>query len=185
LRSQGVVSLDSECHLDAPRKAGIRRIIEARVRRKNLIPVAIEGAEKREHRVQPQDLQPPPSAAADMVHVLSPFDPLIIQRKRLQMFFGYDHRFEAYVPKPKRILGYFALPILVGDEIVAAIDIKADREQRKLLIQQWTWVGKGSERTHKALIEDTLDRFSRFQFDRPEQPVSPAMAALADAEVSP
>jgi uncharacterized protein YcaQ len=187
LRSQGVVSLDSVCHLDAPRKAAIRQIIETRARRKDLLPVTIQGAEKREHWAQPQALHPTPSARSDMVHVLSPFDPLIIQRKRLQMFFGYDHRFEAYVPKPKRILGYFALPILVGDEIVAAIDIKADREQRKLLIQQWTWVGHGSARSHKALIEDTLHRFSRFQFDRPEQPVSPAMAALSDdqpAEVS-
>ena len=49
------------------------------------------------------------------MHILSPFDPLIIQRKRLQLFFGYDHRFEAYVPKDKRVLGYFALPVLVGD----------------------------------------------------------------------
>ena len=74
-------------------------------------------------------------------------------------------------PKAKRILGYFALPILVGDEIVAAIDLKADRDQQKLLIQQWTWVGRGSAPSHKALIErDTLHRFSRFQFDRPQQP---------------
>ena len=79
--------------------------------------------------------------AEDLVHILSPFDPLIIQRKRLQLFFGYEHRFEAYVPKEKRVFGYFALPVLVGDEIVAAIDLKTDREQGKLLVQKWTWVG--------------------------------------------
>ena len=38
----------------------------------------------------------------------------IIQRKRTELFFGYGHRFEAYVPKEKRVFGYFALPVLVG-----------------------------------------------------------------------
>ncbi len=62
------------------------------------------------------------------------------------------------------MLGYFALPVLAGDEIVAAIDCKADREARKLLIRRWTWVGRGHEREHKALVEAELQRFERFQF---------------------
>src|ERR1700676_544521 len=49
LRAQGVVSLDSICHLDAPSKPSIRRLIQARVRRKELVPVALEGAGKQEH----------------------------------------------------------------------------------------------------------------------------------------
>jgi uncharacterized protein YcaQ len=97
------------------------------------------------------------------VHLLSPFDPLVIQRKRLQLFFGYEHRFEAYVPKEKRQFGYFALPTLVGDEVVAAIGLKTDRAKQKLLLQKWTWVGKGSARAHKKLIEEELHRFERFQ----------------------
>ena len=48
------------------------------------------------------------------------------------------------MPKEKRLFGYFALPVLVGDEIVAAIDLKTDRERRKLLVQKWTWVGNRS-----------------------------------------
>jgi uncharacterized protein YcaQ len=170
LRSQGLVSLDSICHLDAPRKAAIRQLIETRVRRKQLVPASIEGAEKLEHWTQPSVLEP--QSGPDMVHLLSPFDPLIIQRKRLQLFFGYGHRFEAYVPKEKRLLGYFALPVLVGDEIVAAIDLKADRENQKLLVQKWTWVGHGAPRSHKVPIEQALDRFSGFQFD-----VTPAGSA--------
>ena len=101
---------------------------------------------------------------ADLVHILSPFDPLVIQRRRLGLFFGHEHRFEAYVPKAKRVLGYFALPVLVGDRIVAAIDLKADRARRELLIQQWTWVGDGSEARDKPRIEEALHRFERFQF---------------------
>jgi uncharacterized protein YcaQ len=44
------------------------------------------------------------------------------------LFFDYGHRFEAYVPKEKRLFGYFALPVLVGEDIVAAIDLKTDRK---------------------------------------------------------
>jgi hypothetical protein len=163
LRAQGLVSLDSICHLDAGRKAAVRALIERRVRRKELAPVAVEGAGRTEHWALPQTLDTLPSPTAEMTHILSPFDPLIIQRKRLQLFFGYDHRFEAYVPKPKRVYGYFALPVLVGDEIVAAIDLKADRTNRRLLVQQWTWLGHGRAAAHKARIEQELHRFERFQ----------------------
>ncbi|MDR3535568.1 MAG: crosslink repair DNA glycosylase YcaQ family protein [Acetobacteraceae bacterium] len=168
LRSQGVVSLDSICHLDAPRKAAIRQVIEARVRRKALVPVALEDAGRLEHWARPEVRDTTPAPAEDLVHLLSPFDPLIIQRRRLQLFFDYGHRFEAYVPKEKRLLGYFALPVLVGDEIVAAIDLKADRAHQKLLVQQWTWVGRGSARAHKVRIEAALHRFATFQFERPD-----------------
>ena len=84
------------------------------------------------------------------MHILSPFDPLVIQRKRLALFFDYQHRFEAYVPKDKRVFGYFACPVLVGTEIVAALDLKTDRARQKLLIQKWTWVGKGAARAPQA-----------------------------------
>ena len=83
LRAQGLVSLDSICHLDAPSKPAIRRLIEARVRRNELVPVALrrrrqagalgrtgDAGERRRRRPR------------ELVHILSPFDPLIIQRKR-------------------------------------------------------------------------------------------------------
>jgi len=163
LRSQGVVSLDSVCFQDAKRKPAMRRLIEDRVRRKELAPVRLEGAEKAEHWALPEALKVAAEPAGEIVHILSPFDPLIIQRKRLRLFFDYEHRFEAYVPKEKRVFGYFALPVLVGDDIVAAIDLKTDRDAQKLLVQKWTWVGSGSHRSHKMRIEEALHRFERFQ----------------------
>ena len=167
LRSQGVVSLDSVCHLDAPSKAAVRRLIEARVRKKELLPVALEDAGKQEHWVQPQLLEGAAGSASDLVHILSPFDPLVIQRKRTELFFDYGHRFEAYVPKEKRVFGYFALPVLAGDSIVAALDLKTDRKSRKLLMQKWNWVGtaapRGARKDLKRRIEEELHRFERFQ----------------------
>jgi uncharacterized protein YcaQ len=167
LRAQGVVSLDSISHLDAPSKPAVRRLVEARVRRGELVPVVLEDAPKLAHWARPEALAQQPGEASDLVHILSPFDPLIIQRKRTELIFGYDHRFEAYVPKEKRRFGYFALPVLVGEEIVAAIDLKTDRRNRKLLMQKWSWVGKGTarevRRELKRRIEDELHRFQRFQ----------------------
>jgi len=173
LRSQGAVSLDSICHLAAPSKPAIRKLIEARVRRGELLPVALEGAGKQEHWATPEVLESTgegtPKGTAGLVHILSPFDPLIIQRKRTELFFGYGHKFEAYVPKERRQFGYFALPVLVGDDIVAAIDLKTDRQSRKLLMQKWSWVGNGKaarggpRKELKRRIEEELDRFERFQ----------------------
>ena len=163
LRAQGFVSLDSICHLAAAQKAVVRRAIEARARLGALVPVALAGHGRVEHWAMPEALETP-APAAPLVHILSPFDPLIIQRKRLEMVFGYAHRFEAYVPKEKRVMGYFALPVLVGDAVVAAIDLKADRQRRSLLVQQWNWIGKAKSTRNKALIEEALGRFERFQF---------------------
>jgi Uncharacterized protein conserved in bacteria len=164
LRSQGLVSLDSICHLNAPAKKAVRALIEARVKRRLLVPVTIAGAEKVPHWAAPEALEPAP-AAEGRVHVLSPFDPLIIQRKRLKLFFDYDHLFEAYVPAAKRQYGYFALPILAGDRIVAAVDLKTDRAEGRLLVQKWTWLEEPGAET-RAAIDAELGRFEVFQLER-------------------
>ena len=163
LRAQGVVSLDSICHLDAPQQTRGEGLIEGRVRRNELVRVSLEGAGKLEHWARPDLIETPGAGAAAMVHILSPFDPLIIQRKRTHLFFDYEHRFEAYVPKEKRVFGYFALPVLVGDDIVAAIDLKTDRKRRELLMQKWNWIGKRPGKDLKRRIEEELHRFERFQ----------------------
>jgi uncharacterized protein YcaQ len=150
----------------------VHRLIERRVRRGELVPVALEGAGKAAHWAAPETLQlnqTDNSNSPALVHILSPFDPLIIQRKRTHLFFDYEHRFEAYVPKEKRQFGYFALPVLVGSDIVAALDLKTDRQNKKLLMQKWSWVGEGkaakgeARKALKRTIEQELHRFERFQ----------------------
>ena len=169
LQAQGIVSLESICHLDAPRKPTMRRLLDSRVRQQRLIPVQLDGAGDSLHWIRPDTLDATPSPAQEtrgLVHILSPFDPLIIQRKRLRLFFDYDYRFEAYVPKHKRVFGYFVCPVLIGDRIVAALDLKTDRQQQKLLLQRWHWIGRSSSRAHKQQIEAALHNFEQFQLGR-------------------
>jgi uncharacterized protein YcaQ len=163
LQAQGVVSLDSICHLDAPSKKAAAEMIAGRVRRKELVPVAIEGADKTPHWARPETLEPVAPSDEGLVHILSPFDPLIIQRKRLKLMFGYDHVFEAYLPKEKRVFGYFGLPVLAGDRIVAVADLKTDRAARKLLVQQWTWLEPEPSSELKRQVNEEMQRFERFQ----------------------
>jgi uncharacterized protein len=166
LQSQGIVSVESICHLDAARKPAMRRLVESRVRRKELIPVQLEGAGQSLHWVGLETLDAIPDPAQEQIHILSPFDPLIIQRKRLRLFFDYEYRFEAYVPKHKRVFGYFVCPVLIGDRVVAALDLKTDRSQRKLLVQRWNWIGGGASRADKQELEAALHKFEQFQLCR-------------------
>ena len=163
LRAQGVVSVESICYQDAAGKPAMRRLVQSRVRRKELVPVVVEGAERLAHWVRPAALESLPVPAEELVHILSPFDPLIIQRKRLRLIFGYDYRFEAYVPRDKRVFGYFVCPVLIGDRIVAGLDLKTDRERQQLLVRRWNWVGRGTSRTHRQRVEAALHRFEQFQ----------------------
>ncbi len=171
LRAQGLVSLESICHLSPKRKPAIRALIEARVKRKELVAVHLEGHEKQQHWMRPEWLEERFEPPGSRVHILSPFDPLIIQRRRLELFFGYQHLFEAYVPKEKRVLGYFALPVLVGDRVVAAIDMKADRQSRSLLIQKWNRLQPEGAEERRA-IEEALHAFEHFQFAGLSKPVA-------------
>jgi hypothetical protein len=160
--------MDSICHNATHAKPAIDKpalaaLIEKDVRAKRLLRVAIEGVKTVPHWIRPEVLETP-APQATLTHILSPFDPLVIQRRRTARFFGYAHLFEAYVPRHKRQMGYFTLPVLSGDEIVAALDLKADRETRTLLIQAWHWVGRGTATDHTRVIEAALDRFARFQF---------------------
>ncbi|MCC2678389.1 MAG: putative cytoplasmic protein [Pseudobdellovibrio sp.] len=162
LRSQGLISLDSVCHLYPSQKPKVAAKLAKRVREKSLVEVKIEGAQKVTHWGRPEVISVKPEAS-ELTHILSPFDPLIIQRKRLQMFFDYEHIFEAYVPKAKRKFGYFTLPVLSEDKIVALLDLKTDRENKKLLIQSWHWIKKEKSPERKKTIESELNRFEKFQ----------------------
>ncbi len=163
LRAQAIVSVESICHLDTRRKRGMKELVEREARAGRLVPMRLEGAENVQHFRHADEPERAPPREHAITRLLSPFDPLVIQRKRLKAFFDYEHRFEAYVPKPQRVFGYFALPVLVDDRIVAVIDLKTDRQEKRVLIQQWTWLGRARSAANRRRIEEELGRFERFQ----------------------
>lgn len=80
-------------------------------------------------------LQNGTDSTKNSVKLLSPFDNLIIQRKRLKQLFDFDYALECYLPQARRRFGYFVLPILWGDEFVGRVDPKVDRKNGHLLLQ--------------------------------------------------
>jgi len=77
--------------------------------------------------------------APDRIRLLAPFDPILWDRKRVQRLFGFDYAFEAFVPAAKRRWGYYVMPVLDGDTLVARVDPKLDRETGTLAIRKVWW----------------------------------------------
>jgi uncharacterized protein YcaQ len=126
-----------------------------------IVRVRIEGGG--EHFALKRALEEPLTAPGpDHVRILSPFDNLVIQRKRLKRLFGFDYQIECYVPEPKRKHGYFVLPVLRGDRLVARIDTKADREKRELRVLSQHFEESRERKAILAALGPELERFARF-----------------------
>ncbi len=97
--------------------------------------------------------------APPRIRLLSPFDPILRDRKRTLRLFDFDYRFEAFVPGEHRVHGYYVLPILEGERLVGRLDPKLHRERGTLEIKNLWWEpGVRDSKGRRASLEAALDR---------------------------
>ncbi|MEU0859999.1 MULTISPECIES: winged helix-turn-helix domain-containing protein [Streptomyces] len=146
-----------------------------------LVPVEVAGWGKPAW-ADPAALATPPRGR-HRTTLLSPFDSLIWERARTERIFGFTHRLEAYTPKPKRVYGYFAMPVLAGGRLVGRVD--PAREGRTLVARQVTLDGpRAVPAVAQALLEAaTWVNCTNVRVERVDDPAlhGPLTAELARA----
>ena len=150
--------------VEAPEARAWCRAAEAEGR---IVPVTVEGADGEarpayalaDWETRLARLPEPP----DRTRLLCPFDPILRDRTRALRRFGFDYRFEAFVPEPKRQYGYFVLPILEGGRLVGRLDPKLHRDRGVLEIKGLWWEpGIKATKARRRGLDEALERLAVF-----------------------
>ncbi len=129
--------------LQAPTKSAIRDLVEAG----DLLPVTVRGWDRPAYLHRDARIPRRIEAAA----LLSPFDPIVWERDRALRMFGFHYRIEIYTPAPRRLYGYYTLPLLIDEALVGRIDLKSDRRAGVLRVQSAWREGEASIDLHRVV----------------------------------
>lgn len=126
------------------------------------VEVVMADGRLRRHFAWPGTLGAEAPEPSQRVRILSPFDPLLRDRKRAERLFGFHYRIEVFVPEPKRRYGYYVFPVLEGDRMIGRIDMKADRSAGVLNVRAfWPEAGARMGAGRRARLEAELERVAR------------------------
>ena len=147
LSANGLGKASEIAYLRKNSKSAIQKELNAMLEEKSLIKVTVAGESYVTLTEQLETLERP--IKRNKLHILSPFDNLLIQRKRMQALFNFDYLLECYVPQAKRQYGYFSLPILWDTNLVARMDCRVDRKTKILHV-------------HHLVLEANLQKTAAF-----------------------
>lgn len=129
-RHHGIATLEDLADYHRQRPRDVAAVVEQLVRDRRLETVEVEGWDRIAYR-DPKASAPRTTRARAL---LSPFDPMVWHRPRAERLFDFHYRLEIYTPAAQRRHGYYVMPFLLGDRLVARVDLRADRARSRLVV---------------------------------------------------
>jgi uncharacterized protein YcaQ len=163
VKAHGLVTEAEIGYLRKGLKKPIVKVLQEKVRKKELVKVVLPDNDAVYYTTpgyldMVDEIKP-----SQNLHLLSPFDNLVIQRKRLQSLFDFDYQIECYVPEKKRVYGYYTLPVLWGERFVARLDPRADRKTGVFHIKNlWLEEGFQADEAFLYALAIKLKEFAAF-----------------------
>ncbi len=164
IRSYGIVTENEMTYLRSGLKSPLNKALKRLLKEGEVIEVKLEDVKDMAFYTTSDKLKSIEKIKTrNDVHLLSPFDNTVIQRKRVERFFNFDYMIECYLPEPKRKYGYFTLPVLYNTNFVGRMDPKADRASQTFYIKSMHFEKNfiPDEKFNSAFVK-TLNAFATF-----------------------
>jgi len=164
VKAHGLVTLDEIAYLRKGIKTDLKQVLLELLENNEIIATRVNGNENTYYATSDTlGVLNRDHKKGNEVHILNPFDNLLIQRKRAKDIFNFEYHIECYVPEKKRIFGYYTLPVLYGNKFIMRFDAKANRKTGVFTVNGF-WYEKGfkpSEKFRNA-FNKKLEAFALF-----------------------
>jgi uncharacterized protein len=167
LRAQGIMSVEEISYLRSHSKKIVSEECAQLLKKGILISVEVD---KRKYLALAESWDELVRSAKSSSYrnlLLSPFDNLLIRRKRFEHLFDFSYTLECYVPEKKRKYGYFCLPAMIDGNVVGVVDLKVDRKQKNWRIASFHSVEKKQKKEILKIIHPTIDELGKFSLKNP------------------
>ncbi len=159
LRAQGIAARNEIIHLRKTEPKKFEKVLNQLLEEQIILQVQVEG--QKNYFTLPKYISQTIRLPERML-IISPFDNMIIWRKRLKEIFEFDYTLECYLPPDKRTYGYFCLPVLYKDQFIGRVDVKADRKNGSLQVKKEFWDSSYLSKQTKAEYHQALQAFEDF-----------------------